>query len=286
MLSDPLEILALDPDDKSIQRVVNGISVGARISVDGKRIAVLRRDTTAVASAMPDLYVTDVAGKEEPIKIVEGIGWALHWSRDGSELLVMTLPTGGERQLWQIAADNSQRKQLPINLAMEVILDCSPDGNWLLTSPIGKSAEHQVYLMHPDGTEKRALLASRNPVPVLGGFLMGGRFSPDGRQVYFVHHIQEEFVDPPPIKSSAIMVVDVDGGRIRRVLERTKGDHIYDARLSPDGKMFAVLIYDGPNQASLTVTMTHLEILDTDGRLIQKIRLPQWSTIRQLIDWR
>ena len=284
--TDPSGIIGVDPNNKTLQKVFDRADAFARFSTDGSRVAFSWFDTTVRPFKMVDLRVADITARAEPVKVFEGIATARGWSGDGKQILVMARSPGGEVQLWRVAADNSRRERLPIDVATERVQDWSPDGRWILTFSQRKLPDRPVYLMHADGTGQRVLLAASNPVPGLGGHLLRGRFSPDSRHVFFVHHVEEEFVDPPPIKTSAVLVLDVDEGRPRRILERTKGDHIQSALCSPDGKAIAVLVIDGPNKTIRDATMTHLEIVDIDGRLLQTIRSPTLSTVHNMIDWR
>ena len=186
-----------------------------------------------------------------------------------------------------MASDRSRQERLPLDSAKLGLVDWSPDGTLLLVSRRGEDTKWSVGVMHPDGTGERELLASLNTVPGLGGVARIPRFyyrrptSLLRRPRFF-----EEFVDPPPIKSSGVLLLNVDGGPPRLILKRTKGERVR-CPLSPDGKSVAVLIYDGPDKAVLRdVTMTHMEILDTDGHLLMTFRSPAMSTIRSLIDWR
>jgi dipeptidyl aminopeptidase/acylaminoacyl peptidase len=283
--TDPSGIIGIDPNNRTLQKVFDRADAYARFSVDGNRLAFNWFEMVRPFK-MVDLRVADITGGAEPVKVFEGIASVRGWSRDGKQILIIERNPGGELQLWRVAADNSQRERLPINVAKERVLDWSPDGRWILTFSMRKLPERPVYLMHPDGTGERLLLAASNPVSEFGGHLLRGRFSPDGRQVYFVHQVEEEFVDPPPIKTSAVLILDVEEGQPRRILERTKGDNIYSACWSPDGKVVALLVIDGPNKSMRDATMTHLEIFDKDGHLLQTVRSPKLSTVRYMIDWR
>ena len=288
--------VAVEPSKKTAQKFFPGNSALARISPDGKRIAASRFEHGKPPRSI-DLIVVDRDEKTAPVKIFDGEAFAIGWSRDSAEMLVVKQSSSKEYDLWRVAADGSRKTRLGVDHSKGYGGDWSPDGNWVLAYPELPRRDphglpdHSVVLFHPDGTGKRELLASMSPVSGLGGHILAwpgnGRFSPDGKQVYFVHHhFVDDHAEPRSSKSSAVLLLDVKGGKPRRILERTKGDHIEDVLMSPDGKSFVVVIYDKPMVPYQDVHSAHLEILDFEGRLLETIRLPEISKTVDLLDWR
>jgi Tol biopolymer transport system component len=282
---DPLRgITMIDPNDGTWQGITDERTAMARISPDGRLVAL---NPFGAGGADPGLRVYRTSGGGMPVKVSERRGNPC-WSPDGKTLLIATPAPGNvrETEFWRVAADGSREERLPIP-ATERVLDWSPDGRWLVSFSLRETPDRPVYLMHPDGTGERLLLASADPVPEYGGSLgIRAHFSPDGRKALFDHIVFAEGVRPPKHESSSLIELDVESGRLRRFFERKGADFSFSSCWSPDGKAIAVLVVEGDLISPLRPSKTHVEIVDTDGRVFGTVPVPGAGISRNLIDWR
>jgi Tol biopolymer transport system component len=144
-----------------------------------------------------------------------------------------------------------------------------------------------MYLMHPDGTGEKQLLAASNPVAEIGGLIgMHGRFSRDSRKVLFSRVVLDNDARPVAFKSADLLLVDVDGAPPKRFLERVGADFPTSACWSPDGKEIAVLVIDQLALPPDRGPESRIEIVDLDGNVLEKIALPGKAFARDLLEWR
>jgi len=283
---DPLRgAVAIDPNDGSWRKIANEIHQQARVSPDGRRLAIRRflRGTPD-----PGLWIYDTTGEKDAFRVSERQGNPL-WSPDGSEILLAAIMGRGQVEYWRMPADGAREARVPFPTT-ELVLDWSPDGQWIVSASMRKRPERPIYLTHPDGTGERLLLAASDPVPQIGGTIgLSGRFSRDGRKVLFTHGIQEKVGRPAAFTSTALLLLDVDGGPPRRFFERANDGLTTSASWSPDGKELAVhVLGNDPGQPAERAT-SRIEVLDIEGRVLKKIPLPDPGSVmiaRNILDWR
>jgi Tol biopolymer transport system component len=206
------------------------------------------------------------------------------WSSDGKAVLALDAQIGKDLEHWLVAADGSGEKRLPIR-PTDVVLDWSPDGKRLATRE--KLADHAIHLMNTDGSGKRLLLESAEHVPGSGSRLWApqARFSPDGHKLLFVDEVPDDTVRPRTAKSRGLLLLDIDGGPPRRFFVMEGKSYPHNVCWSPDGQTIAVVIVEGPPAAAAQSVNAHIELIDSEGRTLQKIALPA-SPLAHVIDWR
>jgi Tol biopolymer transport system component len=277
---DPLAgIVAIDPNEGTWRKIAAETSQAVRVSPDGGRLAVNR----AARAVDPGVWIYSTSGGEGAFRVTEKRG-APCWSPDSKEILVTTYSREDGSEVWRVAADGSHEGRAAIP-ATEIIRDWSPDG-FLLTASRRKIPDLPLYLMRPDGTGERLLLATTNPLPDPGGILSpSGFFSPDGRKILFGRGVRDG--EPPKLRSTSLLVLDVDGGAPRRLFEREVGDHFAVTPCwSPDGKAIAVLVVDERSEEPGGPGKDHIEIVSLDEKALKTIPLPEPALNRGLIDWR
>ena len=270
-------IVTINPNDGTTKKILNQPNLLARASLDGQRLAVPSLGGTDLG---PGLWIYPVTGQGTAHRISEKKGIPCGWSPDGKSILAGfmdgTKPTG----TWRVAVDGSGEEKSPIPEA-EVVLDCSPDGRWVVTWT-RSDPHHPVHVMHPYGGSERLLLAAAAPVPGYGGYISSARFSPDSHRVLFARKTPDDPVRFRRVKSAGLMTLDIDGGEPRRFFVVEGGGYPHTACWSPDGRAIAVVVVDRVNPPEVA---THLALIDLDGRVLKTLPLPG-PRINHVLDWR
>lgn len=259
-------LVAVDPRDGGVTRLYDRAAGRVRIAPDGRTAA-----WTDVALQEGFLYTRVLGDPTVEPKQVTRVGscGVPVWSADGASFLLSegTYDPEGKRwshETFRMKADGTGRERLAIP-AEDTVLDWSPDGAWVVTaSSRNAKIGWQLYLMRPDGTERRQLTEGGNP--------FYARFSPDGRRLVYT--------DGPwkLADRCGIWVMDLDGKDRRRVLATGKGNAT--ACWSPDGKRLAVAIDgSGPEERG------RLEVVDLDGTRRVLMTLPG-QRFESPPDWR
>jgi len=244
-------MIAVDPETgrwKKITEGGNGYDMSPRGSPDGETLVFVRDDAILTCATQ---------GADNSRKISDRGGWPI-WSPKGERLLVskVKLENKSSYETWLMEADGSNAQKLPI-ADTDLVGDWSRDGKWLLTvRHAQQGGGDQLYVMRPDGKEPRRLTTNAlNRFP---------RFSPDSRQVAYVHHSKE---------GSSIWIVDVDGKNDRKIMAEEDFVSPIVASWSPDGNRLAVLRFkwqrDEKGQRFLANPENadyHIEITDAAGQ--------------------
>jgi len=141
-------------------------------------------------------------------------------SPDGRALAFRT-QISGSPQLWVVDADGGWPRQLTFGEAV-TFHAWSPAGDWIAYgSDRGGNEREGFYLITPDGTRERELLAPSE------AFRQFGAFTRDGRRIVYAT-TERNGVD------FDIHLLDVASGADRRVFEGRMG--LYAVSFSPDGR--------------------------------------------------
>lgn len=209
------------------------------------------------------------------------------WSGDGRELIVRIDgekdDRGASARSYRVRADGSKRIELPIP-GEDVVLDWSPDGQWLLVAqgldrPDLMRTRRPVDLVGIDGKKRRRLIDAWG-----GGTRWGCRFSPDSRRIAYALGGQFE-----PAEKAGIWTMDLDGGHRRCVLAGVADESLPSNPVwSPDGSRLAVMVLDSwprfVDDKQVGDFHRHIETLDADGSHRRRLELP--LAIVRLLDWR
>ena len=155
------------------------------------------------------------------------LGEQPNWSTDGRRI-VFTSSRDGVSQLFLMTRDGRDAVALP-DTTNGFLAAFSPDGRWLLFAAQDKrpSSQYRVYVMHPDGSNRRQLGDSTksNEDP---------RWTTDGERVVFT---EAPMLDRLPSESAKDFV--------RR---RTEAQHLFS--ITPDGLNTRALQPEEVNQLS------------------------------------
>ena len=139
----------------------------------------------------------------------------------------------------------------------------SPDGRWIaFTRPAGSSPpNYDIWVAAADGSHERQLTSG----PAAD---FAAQFSPQGDQIMFLRTAAS--------RSPALMLMDADGGGLRRIAG-ADDEVIFDASWSPDGRRILMIGHPGEEGE-----MNWLAVMDADGtdrRVVYKgaYNEPSWS---------
>lgn len=160
-----------------------------------------------------------------------------NWSPDGRSLVISS-SRDGVRQLYLMTRDGADPVALP-GTTNGFLAAFSPDGRWLLFAAQDRrpSIHYRVFVMHPDGSDRRQLGDSlkSNEDP---------RWTTDGKKVVFTEvPLLERLPNEPPKefirrRNEAQRPFSIaPDGRNARALEPTEANRLSrDRGVSPDGR--------------------------------------------------
>lgn len=190
---------------------------------DGKRIAFAAFGTTGTR-----VYTRTLAGVKAKV-LATGVPSPVHpaWSPRGTSIAFMSASID-HAHIYTVRPDGSGRRRLT-NGREESFPLWSPDGALLMYQPYicrSGTCGYGIAVMRPDGTRQR-LLAHVASSPGAGG--LHAAWSPDGRRIAFLRLGRAI--------GSDILVVDVDGGPMRRVATDSRSSSV--PAWSPDSRRIA-----------------------------------------------
>lgn len=196
----------------------------------------------------PEPIEMDLAGSERP-DIVRFLNvrraYAPSPSPDGSRLAFRSTITG-EPQLWVVDAAGGWPQQLTFGESV-TFHQWSPAGDWIVYgTDRGGDEREGFFLIDPEGTEERQLLAPSEAFREFGGF------SADGRRIVY-STTERNGLD------FDIHVIDVESGDHREIFRGRMG--LYAVSWRPDGS--AVLLTEARGEAANDVYLLDVE----SGRL-------------------
>jgi Tol biopolymer transport system component len=173
-----------------------------------------------------ELWVVGADGSE-PRPLNQEFAAIVHvaWSPRGDEIAVLGFagpgPDVGPYRIYLVDAETGQivrALEAPPGLEFLETMSWSPDGEFLAFDAVGEGGTLDVagvYVMRADGTDVRPLSVCPTALGFPGGCTdMRPAWSPDGTQIAFTRALPEAGSDG---FMGDIFVIDVDGGRVRRV---------------------------------------------------------------------
>ena len=147
------------------------------VSPDGTRIAAIEGDDDATA----DLIVYDTTTKRPPTVLSTGGEWAdPSWSPDGTTIVVTSYDRGQPQLLLKAADTRPSVPVMGIPAGEPYRASYSPDGKWLVYT-----------LRHDDGRTNDVhaveISTGKDVALTSDGVSWNGVFSPDGRQIAYLH---------------------------------------------------------------------------------------------------
>jgi Tol biopolymer transport system component len=305
----------IDPDGKNERKVTKDRGKfpreGAKLSPDGKRVAVLLQEPVPPAGGqVPPKGKLFVRGLDEPEPGTNlGVECQLFfWSPDGAEIAYSDFEDGTDKppESAHGIVNVATKAKTPLKLpADHVITDWSRDGKLFLTTSVdGPVTENRfpamrLHLMNRDGTGRKQLTDGKQPA-------VFGRLSPDGSRVLFTR-VEVKEVTPaekkvrdeqglgPPKPNFALTVLDVATGKTTPVQDLPLNGEIQGYCWSPDGKKVAYcwrVRHEVADRKELQEkeTESHLVVCDPDGKNAKTIATEkakgQWVVTIGQVDWR
>jgi Tol biopolymer transport system component len=188
-------------------------------SPDGSKVLFFRPDARNVTSdsAPQDLFVVDSDGRAvtqlTPPGTTSGVVFSYDsasWSPDGTQVAVAAAKgpfwTNTHRSVYLASADGRSFERVgPQGDIWDAVW--SPDGQWIALSMATKATggQHQLFLMHPDGSHVRQLTS-----PDTGRFALQPVWSPDSTQILFLRGSDD-------VRLGNLWSIDVDGSQAHQV---------------------------------------------------------------------
>jgi Tol biopolymer transport system component len=183
------------------------------------------------------------------------------WSPDMSKILFRS-DLDGDYEVYTYDFITLQINKLTNNSAEDWHPKWSPDGQWIMYSS-NEYGPFQIYLMHPDGSNKHPLLP---PVSYLE--YRDGDFSPDGSQVVFQGRDNYGAWD--------LFLAHTNGTNLRR-LNPDPNTNEFHACWSPDNRVLLYVKYDSTSHGLYTMHLDGSNVrpfLDNPGYLED---YPDWK---------
>lgn len=205
-----------------------------RLSPDGKRLAVLRRDPR---TRTWDIYVIDLArGAGSRLTFDPGDDLLPVWSPDDSRIAWGT-KRDGAFQIYQKLASGIGQEELLLKADAPIFPDSwSADGRFLLYYRLDPKTRQDLWVLPLAGDRQPALFLQTPFTDT------NGRFSPDGRWIAYTSDDQGRYeVNVQPFPASGGKWQISTGGQLP--CWRSDGKELY--YLSLDGKLMAVEVKPG-----------------------------------------
>ena len=206
-----------------------------RLSPDGKRVAVVRRD---LQTRSRDIYVIDLArGAGSRLTFDPGDDRYPVWSPDGNRI-AWSANQDGAFQIYQKLASGVGQEELLHKAEVRLSPDSwSADGRFLLYTRVDPKTGQDLWALPLAGDRQPAMFL-QTPFREING-----RFSPDGRWIAYTSDDQgryEVYVQTFPA-SGGKWQISTSGGQ--QPWWRSDGKELY--YLSADGKLMAVEVKPG-----------------------------------------
>ncbi len=226
----------IDRAGKALEPVgTPGAIQSPRLSPDGKRVAVVRRDAQ---TGTYDIYVTDLArGASSRLTFDPGNDTNPVWSPDGSRIAWVSTRDAGF-QIYQMLASGVGQEELLLKSDVPIRPDSwSADGRFILYGRLDPKMRGDLWVLPLEG-ERQPFLFLQTPFAE-----QTPRFSPNGRWVAYTSNDQgrdEVYVQTFPAAGGKWQV-SINGGLLPHW--RSDGKELF--YLSGDNKLMAVEVKPG-----------------------------------------
>jgi WD40 repeat protein len=198
-----IDIYVIDPDGDNLVNLTNtpaANEIKPRISPDGKKISFIRQQS----GLSPQPFIMSIYGGEpEAVTILPGSDVGIcDWSPD-MEKLVTTSDVDGDHDVFIYNLISRELKQLTFNASSDWAPNWSPTGQWIAYQS-NETGPFKIYLIHPDGSGKKQLIADPDMEE------KWPTFSPDGDKLLIYGRSDVATWD--------LFVVDLDGTNLKRLM--------------------------------------------------------------------
>jgi Tol biopolymer transport system component len=210
-------------------------------------------DAPIIGAQSKDLRALHPSANSGPVLTLP-IGWEPSWTYAEIDLLALAAvpaSTIASSTVTNLAQDTE--KQIA-GLSSEL-----HDKGWLVFSAATPTGDWDLFLMHPDGSDRRNITDTSEFNEA------GARFSPDGKRLLYYRLPKSEAIDNNSYGTFELVLADADG-RNANVL----GSDFHWASWGPDGTQLACLAPKG------------IQIIDIASRKVVR-QLPRKGIVQQLI---
>jgi Tol biopolymer transport system component len=271
------DLYLIRPDGTKLRRITRGrpFERYPAWSPDGKWIAYVSDRSKPGNDGAYEIYVMRPNGTG--LRRVTHDRWTddqLAWSPDGKQLVFSSSRASGTFGISVMNVNGTGYRRLTRDL--EGVPAWSPDGTTIAydryNPAAGTSGIHEIWLMNPDGTNRRQLTfpPQHEEVASLNGQDSMPDWSPNGSEIAFVRHYRGR---------SDIYVIRADGSGLRRLTNTNQaGQHSWPA-WSPDGKRIVFVSVSRRKPAIYTMNAdgSHPKRLTTGGI---DYAYPDWQPLR------
>jgi Tol biopolymer transport system component len=151
----------------------------------------------------------------------------------GGSFLLLTRYTGAATTIGRVDITGRNSRQLTEG-DYDNFADCSPDGKWIIYSPISDKGWRRLTKIPVSG--------SSAPENLLEKFVVIGRYSPDGKQIALLTGEDSDF-------NAKLAIMDAQTGRIKRTFEGPFNlpylGYQWNLRWTADGKGITLCLVSG-----------------------------------------
>jgi dipeptidyl aminopeptidase/acylaminoacyl peptidase len=274
------ELVQIDPEGKSEKKLttderLNPLLNNARLSPDGKRLAILR--TFVEGPKTPTrLFLRETGGKQP----AEDLGVEcthIAWSADGAELACSNLKEGanGAAIATHFIVNVTTRTTTPLELPDgHFITDWSRDGKHFLTTAMNTAVEPPTAEVHwwaRAGKGHKILVGGKREA------VLSGQFSPDGTRVLYSRFAVGGGAEDFAPGAMRMAILDLATGKSSPVAGPQDGE-IRGYCWSPDGKRIAYTWREVRTGKEAKETASHLVVCSPDGKNAKTIATAKGSS--------
>jgi eukaryotic-like serine/threonine-protein kinase len=220
--SAPMQVWLVSWPDVAARKITNDANFHENVGLnnDSTTLMTVQSDQLSTIWVVPKQAAERERARQLSASRFKGTN-GIAWSADGK--IIYTSNESGNQDIWSMALDGTNRKQLTFNPQADIQPDASKDGRFIAFTSYRTGVAH-VWRMDSDGSNLKQLTH--------GSYEDTPHISPDAKWVIY-HSIESK---------DSVWRVPIDGGEPERLSEMTALQPV----VSPDGRMVAFFSSDGP----------------------------------------